>query len=139
MTRALFAAYLLGIQFCQTGNAQTWSKGKYLISTSKKQHPNAKYNSCQSDYSRQTALLQGIWTDCSNCNALFTIKGQRVIYFDSRNEAKNDLIYWKISSNELSFDYGKGLVVTDAIVKLTKDSLILYRKDIGTTRLSRMK
>jgi len=85
-------------------------------------------------------LIQGIWTDCFTCNALFTIKGRRVIYFDSGAEGtKDEIVYWKISGNNFFWDYGNSLVIKETIIKLTKDNLVLRSKDGVITRLSRMK
>ena len=54
------------------------------------------------------------------------------------------MVHWKVANNKLSFLYKGGLVVTDAIIKLTKDSLVLYRRDkvagdVGYSRFVRLK
>jgi hypothetical protein len=91
------------------------------------------------------SLLQGAWSDCLDCNAIFWIEGRRVNFFDEiGSDQKEGQAYWKISANTLSFCYSGGLVVTDTIIKLTNDSLVLYRRDkeagvVGYSRYVRLK
>ena len=68
------------------------------------------------------------------------IEGRRVNFFDEIGSTqKEGQTYWRISSNKLSFCYSGGLVVTDTIIKLTKDSLVTYHKDTGLGRFVRLK
>ncbi|GAB3849980.1 hypothetical protein GCM10028822_14700 [Hymenobacter terrigena] len=86
------------------------------------------------------SLLQGVWSDCRDCNAIFWIQGRRVNFFDEiGSEEKAGQTYWKMANNQLSFCYDGGLVVTDTIIKLTKDSLVTYRKSAGFGRYVRLK
>jgi hypothetical protein len=93
----------------------------------------------------QVSLLQGAWSDCLDCNAIFWIEGRRVNFFDEiGSDEKARQTYWKMANNKLSFCYSGGLVVTDNIIKLTKDSLVLYRRDkevgaVGYSRYVRLK
>lgn len=90
-------------------------------------------------YDKQFALLQGIWALGKEENAEFTIEGDQVIYFDSGDEEANKNIHFKIRGDSLSINYDGAFVVTDFIRKLTKDSLVLYGKNRGVTRLIRIK
>jgi hypothetical protein len=70
-------------------------------------------------------------------------KGQ-VVFYDPGTDGKQEVVHWKVTNNKLSFFYKGGLVVTDAIIKLTKDSLVLYRRDkvagvVGYSRFVRLK
>lgn len=89
----------------------------------------------------QVSLLQGIWSDKSENNAIFYIEGKHVKFFDHIGDDTKEYqqTYWNVLNNKISFYYSGGLVITDAIIKLTKDSLVLYRKDIGTSRYVRLK
>ena len=85
-------------------------------------------------------LLQGVWSVCRDCNAIFWVEGRRVNFFDEiGSEEKEGKTCWKMVNNRLSFCYSGGLVVTDTIIKLTKDSLVTYRKDAGFGRYVRLK
>jgi hypothetical protein len=87
----------------------------------------------------QAQLLQGAWSECSDCNFDFSLQGNRVIFYDPGTDGKQEAVYWKVSNNKLSFIYKGGSVVTDAILKLTNDSLVLYRrgKEAGVAGYSR--
>ena len=92
----------------------------------------------------QDQLLQGAWSECSDCNFDFLLKANQVIFYDLGTDGKQEVVHWKVSNNKLSFIYKGGNVVTDAIIKLTKDSLVLYRRDkeagvIGYSRFVRLK
>lgn len=140
MVILLFAAPLLRIGFCQTPHAQTSPKTNSSIRTSPQPHPSVRHNSNQKGANPQGYLLQGAWSDCLDCNAIFMIEGRRVNFFDEiGSDEKAGQTYWKISNNKLSFCYSGGLVVTDTIIKLTKDSLVTYRKDAGMARFVRLK
>ena len=90
-------------------------------------------------YQQQLSLIQGIWTTGPDENALFTIRGNRVIFLDPGSEADNKNITFTIKGDKISINYGHGLVVTDRIIKLTKDSLVMTSQDGGPSRLGRMK
>jgi hypothetical protein len=144
MTIIFFAAFLINSSFGLTPCVQTIPKVKPSPSVSKKQQPSIRYHAGQNSYPTQARLLQGVWSECSDCNADFTIKGSQVIFYDPGTDGKPDVTYWKISNNKLSFIYKGGSVVTDAIIKLTKDSLVLYRRDkeagvVGYSRFVRLK
>lgn len=130
MVILLFAARFLQLIFCQTPAAQTSPKLNPSIRISPKPLPSVRRNSTQKGLNPQVALLQGAWSDCRDCNAIFWIEGRRINFFDEiGSDQKEGQTYWKISANKLSFCYSGGLVVTDTIIKLTKDSLVLYRRD----------
>ena len=68
------------------------------------------------------------------------IEGRRVNFFDEiGSDEKAGQTYWKIASNKLSFCFNGGLVVTDTIIKLTKDSLVTYHNGTGFGRFVRLK
>lgn len=124
--------------------AQVPLKVKASIGALEKQHPHVINRVSQKGHLTQAQLLQGVWSECSDCNADFTIKGNKVVFFDPGTDKKPDVTYWKISNNKLSFIYKGGNVVTDAIIKLNKDSLVLYRRDkeagvVGYSRFVRLK
>ncbi len=145
MTVTFFAAYLLSSSVSQTPNAQTSPKTTSTIRTSPKPYPSVRRNSNRKGVNPQASLLQGVWSDCVDCNAIFIIEGRRVNFFDEiGSDEKAGQTYWKISNNKLSFCYSGGLVVTDTIIKLAKDSLVLYRRDkeagvVGYSRYVRLK
>jgi len=131
-----FLAPLLIIGFCQPSSAQTSPKINSVVHTSAKPHPSVK----RQGMNPPAFLLQGVWSDCRDCNAIFMIEGRRVNFFDEIGSTqKEGQTYWRISSNKLSFCYSGGLVVTDTIIKLTKDSLVTYHKDTGLGRFVRLK
>jgi hypothetical protein len=140
-----FTAHLLRIAFCQTPTTHLSPKTKASIHTSPKPRPSMRRNSNWKGLHPQASLLQGAWSDCLDCNAIFWIEGRRVNFFDEiSSEEKAGPTYWKISNNKLSFYYSGGIVVTDNIIKLTKDSLVLYRRDkeagvVGYSRYIRLK
>jgi hypothetical protein len=120
------------------------SQIKPSANTSLKPQPSAKRSISQKVRSSQAQLLQGAWSECSDCNFDFSIEGNRVIFYDPGTDGKQEVVYWKCSNNKLSFIYKGGIVVTDAIIKLTKDSLVLYRRDkeagvVGYSRFVRLK
>jgi hypothetical protein len=144
MIMLLFAAHLLRLAFCQTPTVQASPTPPARMRTSSKPPPSGRHNSARKVLP-QAALLQGVWSDCLDCNAIFWIDGRRVNFFDEiGSDEKEGPTYWKISANKLSFIYKGGEVVTDAILKLTKDSLVLYRRDkaagvVGYSRYVRLK
>jgi hypothetical protein len=114
MAILLFAAHLLRIVFCQTPTAQTSPKINTSIRTSPKPPPIVKHNSNRKGLHPQASLLQGVWSDCLDCNAIFWIEGRKVNFFDEiGSEQKEGQTYWKMANNKLSFCYSGGLVVTD--------------------------
>lgn len=145
MAPLLFAAHLLGLISYQTPTAQTFPERSSSVRSSPKLHSSVRRNSSRKGLNPPAALLQGAWSDCLDCNAIFWIEGRRVNFFDEiGSEEKEDQTYWKISTNKLSFCYSGGLVVTDTISKLTNDSLMLYRQDkeagvVGYSRYVRLK
>lgn len=134
----VFVVCVLSVCFCILLYAQASPKA----SVSEKKNLSTKHNLSRSSQKLQIPLLQGVWSDDSENNAIFIIEGKHVSFFDHIGDVKNEKeyrTYWSVSNNKLSFHYSGGLVVTDNIVKLTKDSLVLYRKDIGTSRYVRLK
>jgi hypothetical protein len=125
--------------WCSNSFAQPSSKNRSVTSKVKSQTPVPKRVMTPSKYSQQLSLIQGIWTMSPDENAVFTIKGNRIIFFDPGNEADNKNITLAIRDNKMSINYGNGLVVTDKIIKLTKDSLVTTSQDGGIRRLGRMK
>jgi hypothetical protein len=136
---SLFVFFLAFACWSQNALAQPASKKANATSKIKSQAPVAKQVSKPSKNNQQFSLIQGIWTMGPNENALFTIKGNRVIFFDPGSQADNKNITFVIKDNKISINYGKGLIVTDKIIKLTKDSLVMTSNDGGLTRLGRMK
>ena len=131
-----FPAPLLIIGFCQPSSAQTSPKINSVVRTSAKPHLGVK----RQGMSPLAFLLQGVWSDCRDCNAIFMIEGRRVNFFDEiGSDEKAGQTYWKIASNKLSFYFEGGLVVTDTIIKLTKDSLVTCHKGAGFGRFVRLK
>lgn len=131
-----FLAPLLIIGFCQPSSAQTSPKINSVVRTSAKPHLGVK----RQGMSPPAFLLQGVWSDCRDCNAIFMIEGRRVNFFDEiGSDEKAGQTYWKIASNKLSFYFDGGLVVTDTIIKLTKDSLVTCHKGAGFGRFVRLK
>jgi hypothetical protein len=145
MALLLFAAYFLQLLFCQTPTAQTSPKRKVSLRISPKPSPSVRHNSNRKEVNPRASLLQGVWSDCLDCNAIFWIEGRRVNFFDEiGSEQKEGQTYWKMANNKLSFCYSGGLVVTDNIIKLTRDSLVLYRRNkeegvVGYSRYVRLK
>lgn len=144
MTVTFFAAYLLCVCFDQTPYVQTPPKIKSSVSTSIKPQPSVKRHVSQKGHLTQAQLLQGAWSECSDCNFDFSLKGNQVIFYDPGTDGKQEVVHWKVSNNKLFFIYKGGLMVTDAIIKLTKDSLVLYRRDkeagvVGYSRFVRLK
>lgn len=143
MTITFFAAYLLISNFGLTPCVQAHPKVKPNSVVLKNRHFDTKHAG-KKGHPTQAQLLQGVWSECSDCNADFTIKGNQVIFYDPGTDGKPDVTYWRISNNKLSFIYKGGSVVTDALIKLTKDSLVLYRRDkeagvVGYSRFVRLK
>jgi hypothetical protein len=92
----------------------------------------------------QAQLLQGAWAECVACNFDFSLQGNHVLFYDPGTDGKQEVVHWKVANQRLSFIYKGGSVVTDVIVKLTKDSLVLYRNDkaagvVGYSRFVRLK
>lgn len=145
MAILLLAACFLRLCFCQTPSAQTAPKITSSVRTSAKSSACTRHNSTEKEVPPQASLLQGAWSDCVDSNAIFWIEGRRVNFFDEiGSDQKEGPTSWKISTNKLSFCYSGGLVVTDTIIKLTKDSLVLYRRDkeagvVGYSRYVRLK
>lgn len=145
MVILLFAAHLLRIAFCQTPTTHPSPKTNANIHTLPKPPPSVRRTSHRKGAHPQASLLQGAWSNCLDCNAIFWIEGRRVNFFDEiSSEEKAGQTYWKISNNKLSFCYSGGIVVTDNIIKLTKDSLVLYHRDkevgvVGYSRYVRLK
>lgn len=143
--RNIHRSYLLSCSFCLTPYAQTPSKVKPSVSAAKeKQHPRGQNSVGQRGHFTQTQLLRGTWSECSDCNFDFSLKGNQVIFYDPGTDGKQEVVHWEVSTNKLSFMYKGGLVVIDAIIKLTKDSLVLYRRDkvagvAGYSRFVRLK
>ncbi|RZK31955.1 MAG: hypothetical protein EOO61_17390 [Hymenobacter sp.] len=113
------------------------------VSASKgKQHPRGQTSVGQKGRT-QTQLLRGAWSECSDCNFDFSLEGNQVIFYDPETDGKQEVVHWAVSNNKLSFIYN-GDVVTSSIIKLTKDSLVLYRRDkvagvAGYSRFVRLK
>jgi hypothetical protein len=140
MAILLFATHLLRIAFCQTPTSRTSSHINASIRPSPKPQPSVKHHSNRKGVPPEASLLQGVWSDCRDCNAIFWLEGRKVNFFDELGStAKEGQTYWKTANHKLSFCYSGGLVVTDNIIKLTKDSLVLYRRDIGYSRYVRLK
>lgn len=140
MVTLSFPAPLLIIGFGQTSSAQTSPKSNSVVRTSAKPHPSVKRKLNQKGMNPPASLLQGVWSDCRDCNAIFMIEGRRVNFFDEiGSDGKAGQTYWKIANNKLSFCYSAGLVMTDTIFNLTKDSLVTYRKGAGMARFVRLK
>ena len=144
MTVTFLVAYLLSSNFGLTPYAQALPKVKPSVSTSKKQYSRGKNSVSQRRHLTQAQLLQGAWAECSDCNFDFSLKGNQVTFYDPGTDGKQELVHWIVSNNKLSFVYKGGLVVTDVIIKLNKDSLVLYRKDkeagvVGYSRFVRLK
>lgn len=136
----LFAAHLPRVCFGQTPHAPTPPKTTASLRPSPKPHPSVRRNPMRKGGNPQATLLQGAWSDCRDCNAIFWIEGQCVNFFDEiGSDEKEGQTYWKMVNNQLSFCYSGGLVVTDTVLKLTKDSLVTYRNDIGIARFIRLK
>lgn len=131
MLTTLFAVYVLGSSSL-TLYARIPPKTNSRPNTSHKQPPSGKRQVAQKGHPTQAQLLQGAWSECSACNFDFSLKGNQVLFYDPGTDSKQEVVHWKVASNKLSFFYKGGLVVTDAIVKLTKDSLVLYRRDKAT-------
>lgn len=144
MTTVFIVMYLLSSNFTRVPSAQTPSKVKPIVSTSKRQPPRGKNSVGLRGHPTQAQLLQGAWSECSDCNFDFSLTGNQVIFYDPGTDGKQEVVHWKVANNKLSFLYKGGLVVTDAIIKLTKDSLVLYRRDkvvgvVGYSRFVRLK
>ena len=145
MTAIFIAAYLLSSNFGLTSSAQARPKVKPSVNASKaKPHPRGNYRVGQKGHPTQAQLLQGAWSECADCNFDFSFEGNRVIFYDPGTDGKQEVVHWKVADNKLSFIYKGGSVVTDAIIKLTKDSLVLYRSDkaagvVGYSRFVRLK
>jgi hypothetical protein len=136
----LLAAHFLGGGFCQTPHAQTRPTGNAGLRPAPAPNPSVRPHPQRKGTSLHAGLLLGVWSDCRDCHAIFWIEGRRVNFFDELgSEAKAGQTSWKLVNNQLSFCYGGGLVVTDTVVKLTQDSLVTYRKDVGTARYVRLK
>jgi hypothetical protein len=143
MLITIFAAYVLG-SIDLTPYVQTLPKATSRPSTSRKSLPDGKRQVIQKGRLTQAQLLQGAWSECSDCNFDFSLEGNKVIFYDPGTDGKQEVVHWKVANGKLSFLYKGGLVVTDAIVKLTKDSLVLYRQDkaagvVGYSRFVRLK
>lgn len=144
MTATFFAAYLLSSCFGLTPFAQTPSTSKPRVSAPRKPQLSRKNKVSHRAPLAQAQLLQGAWAECSDCNFDFSLEQDRVIFYDPGMDGKQELVHWKVANQQLSFLYKGGLVVTDAIMKLTKDSLVLYRRDkaagiMGYSRFVRLK
>ena len=140
MVILLFAAHFLRIGFCQTPHAQTSVKINSSSRPSLKPHPSVRPKPHRKGWNPPAYLLQGVWSDCRDCNAIFWIEGRRVNFFDEiSSDQKEGQTYWKMVNNQFSFCFSGGLVVTDTILKLTKDSLVTYHKGAGMARFVRLK
>lgn len=143
MLITLFAAYMLGSTNL-TPYVQTLPKATSRPITSRKSLPSGKRQAIRKGRLTQAQLLLGAWSECSACDFDFSLEGNQVIFYDPGTDGKQEVVHWKVANSKLSFLYKSGLVVTDAIVKLTKDSLVLYRRDkaagvVGYSRFVRLK
>jgi hypothetical protein len=129
MNVLFLAAYLLcnsvGLWLC----AQTPLILKPRASASKKQLPRGNNKGSQPGPVAQARLLQGAWATCSACDFDFALQGNHVLFYDPGTDGEQEVVHWKVANNKLSFFYKGGSIVTDQIVKLTPDSLVLYRRD----------
>ena len=144
MSVLFLAAYLVSNSVGLLPSAQTPSTLKSGASASKKQPPHGNTKESQPGPLAQARLLQGAWTDCSACDFDFALQGNHVLFYDPGMEGTQEVVHWKVANNTLSFFYQGGSIVTDHIVKLTKDSLVLYRRDkaagvVGYSRYVRLK
>jgi hypothetical protein len=144
MMAICLVAYLLGSSIGLTPVAQTPSPGKPKVSASYKQPLRGKNKVDHPAQLTQAQLLQGAWAECAACDFNFSLQGNRVLFYDPGTEGKQEVVHWTVANHHLSFHYKGGSVVTDAIVKLTKDSLVLYRRDkaagvVGYSRFIRLK
>lgn len=139
MSVLFLAAYLVSNSFGLLASTQTPSTLKSRPSASKKQPPRGHNRRSQLGPLAQARLLQGAWADCSACNFAFALQGNQVLFYDPGTEGTQEVVHWKVANNKLSFLYQGGSIVTDAIVKLTQDSLVLYRRDkaVGASGYSR--
>jgi hypothetical protein len=109
MAIMFFAAYLLRITFCQAPTTQIFPKINASSLPSPKPHPSVKHNSNRKEVHLQAPLLQGVWSDCLDCNAIFWIEGRKVNFFDEiGSDEKEGQTYWKMVGNKLSFCYSGG-------------------------------
>jgi hypothetical protein len=144
MLITLFAAYVLG-SIDPTPYVQTLPKVTSRLSTSRKSLPGGKRQAIQKGRFMQVQLLPGAWSECSDCDGNFLLKeNNQVIFYDPGTDGKQEAVHWKVANGKLSFIYKDGDVVTDTIIKLTKDSLVLYRRDkaagvVGYSRFVRLK
>ena len=145
MTAVIFFATYLLSSGAGLPAVQTPPKIKASVSTPHKPQPRVRRNATPQGRNPQASLLQGAWSECVTCNAIFWIEGRRVNFLDEiGSDQKAGPTYWKMSGNKLSFCYNGWLVVTDTLIKLTKDSLVLYRRDkqagvVGYSRYVRLK
>ena len=144
MTALFFVAYLLSRDFGLAPAAQTPSKPKTSVTASNKPHPRGSYRVSPKEHPTSAHLLLGAWSAYSDCNGDFLLKGNtQVLFYDPGTDGKPEVVYWEVANNKLSFLYTDGDVVTDAIMKVTTDSLVLYRRDkaagvIGYSRFVRL-
>lgn len=129
MSVAFLAVVVVCNSFGLTPAAQTPSAGQPSTSAFTKQPSHGKKKRSQPGPLAQARLLQGAWAACSACNFDFALQGNHVLFYDPGTEGKQEVVYWKVANNKLSFLYKGGSIVTDAIIKLTQDSLVLYRRD----------
>lgn len=143
MLLTLFAVYVLGSSGLAL-YAQAPPKTNSRPNISHKQPPSGRRPVVRKSLPTQAQLLQGAWSECSACNFDFSLEGNQVIFYDPGTDGQQEVVHWKVANHKLSFLYPGGLVVTDAIMKLTKDSLVLYRRDkaaglVGYSRFIRLK
>lgn len=74
-------------------------------------------------------LLNGVWAENEDENALFAIRGDSLFYVE---DLENPCLI-KIKSDTLIWTLKDGYIIKDKILKLTKDSLILYNTEFGDT------
>jgi hypothetical protein len=139
MSVLFLAAYLASNTLSLLPAAQTPSTRKPRASASKKQPPRGNNKQRQPGPLAQARLLPGAWAACAACNFAFALQGNQVLFYDPGTEGTQEVVHWKVANNKLSFLYKGGSIVTDAIVKLTQDSLVLYRRDSGYSRFVRLK
>jgi hypothetical protein len=143
----MITAFLTACGICSSisllADAQTPASTTSRTTTSR-QLQNGKRQAGLSHRPTQAQLLQGAWAECATCDFNFALQGKRVTFYDPGTDGKPEVVYWKVANNRLSFIYPGGLVVTDAIVKLSKDSLVLYSNNkragvVGYSRFVRLK
>ncbi|MGB3464016.1 MAG: hypothetical protein WBA74_02045 [Cyclobacteriaceae bacterium] len=122
--RSIFKTFLFIVLFgCSNGTTENKSKSADLSVSKQDKIENQSQQDSSSRFSLDIKLLQGVWAESEDQNALFTIKGDSLYYFEDPKP-----VYYELTDDTLKILI-EGEFYSSKILKLSSDSLI--RKEYG--------